>query len=451
MTPRRVLALLGFCLLASTASGQSEPSFEWGLETQLRFGSFTDLEEEDLFGDLELIPKLEWGLGERGFARFEARARVEGGDLLEPGERPIDGYSQWSRPVTLRDVGSVEVREAVLGRDGQRFGWSLGKQQVVWGAIDGFRVLDVVNPVSFREFILEDFGSARIPLWSLVLDWKLGRWRLETVWAPDATVHEIPVDGAPFAFRAPRFRLQAPEGFAGTEVFESPDDIDLATYGLRFKTLAAGWDLSFSAVSGVDPEPLARFGNSGSTFVRFHERRDVLGVTLAKAFGPVALRTEIGWQPDRWLNTLGAAGLQPTRFDQATWALAADVQGPMGWFFNAQVVGDRLLDAPALDQARLARPERDLFFSLFARRSFRYDTLTWELRWYGGDSRPVGAASEGQGGLYRSSLEYLIDDASSVRLEIDWFEGDENAGGYGEVFGQFDRSDRVLLVWRHSL
>ena len=32
------------------------------------------------------------------------------------------------------------------------------------GKADGFKVLDVANPQSFQEFILEDFDNSRIPL-----------------------------------------------------------------------------------------------------------------------------------------------------------------------------------------------------------------------------------------------------------------------------------------------
>ncbi len=35
--------------------------------------------------------------------------------------------------------------------------FTFGKQQVVWDKADVLKVLDVVNPQSFRELILEDF------------------------------------------------------------------------------------------------------------------------------------------------------------------------------------------------------------------------------------------------------------------------------------------------------
>jgi len=51
----------------------------------------------------------------------------------------------------------AELREFYLETDWGKSYFTFGKQQVVWGKADGLKVLDVVNPQSFREFILEDF------------------------------------------------------------------------------------------------------------------------------------------------------------------------------------------------------------------------------------------------------------------------------------------------------
>lgn len=444
-------------------SGDSRraPEVDWSLSSTVRLGAFGDRADADAFGGFELIPSGEWRWGNGFRARVEARLRVEGGDLLEPGRRSTRSYSRWSQPVRFDEPGSVELREALIERQGQRVRWSLGKQQIVWGKIDGFKVLDVVNPQSFREFILEDFGSSRTSLWSGLVEWKLGRFRLETVWAPDASVHELPAAGAPFAFTAPRFALPPAQAFAGGLIEDDRDDLDLATYAVRAKALLSGWDLSVAAISGVDPEPLGRVEFDGEpggaplpTLIAFHERRNLFGFSAAKAFGPVALRSEAAWRPARHFNVRPEGGLLAVRrLDQAIFALAADLRAPGGWLINLQVVNDRVLGVDPDLQRVLLRPREDRFFSIFARRSFRYDTLIWDLRWYGGTSEVRsggGFSGQDQGSLARSSVELFVDDTNSLRLEVDLFSGD-NGGPYGEVFGQFDRADRVLLSWRRVL
>ena len=40
----------------------------------------------------------------------------------------------------------------------------LGKQQVVWGTADGIKLLDIVNPTDYREFVQNTMEDSRIPV-----------------------------------------------------------------------------------------------------------------------------------------------------------------------------------------------------------------------------------------------------------------------------------------------
>ena len=51
----------------------------------------------------------------------------------------------------------------------------VGKQQVVWGRTDLFRVLDVINPVDFsRNNIYDELEDIRIPQWMATLEYQMG-------------------------------------------------------------------------------------------------------------------------------------------------------------------------------------------------------------------------------------------------------------------------------------
>lgn len=51
----------------------------------------------------------------------------------------------------------------------------IGKQQVVWGRTDLFRVLDVINPVDYsRHNIYDELEDIRIPQWIAQLEWRMG-------------------------------------------------------------------------------------------------------------------------------------------------------------------------------------------------------------------------------------------------------------------------------------
>lgn len=72
------------------------------------------------------------------------------------------------------------IRELYVSADkqlsnGDILNFTLGKQQVVWGKTDLFRVLDVINPVDYsRHNIYDELEDIRIPQWMLTAEWRMG-------------------------------------------------------------------------------------------------------------------------------------------------------------------------------------------------------------------------------------------------------------------------------------
>ncbi|WP_432472412.1 DUF1302 family protein [Amphritea sp. HPY] len=72
------------------------------------------------------------------------------------------------------------IRELYISADkqlsnGDLLNITLGKQQVVWGKTDLFRVLDVINPVDYsRHNIYDELEDIRIPQWMLTAEWRMG-------------------------------------------------------------------------------------------------------------------------------------------------------------------------------------------------------------------------------------------------------------------------------------
>jgi hypothetical protein len=55
------------------------------------------------------------------------------------------------------------------------FFFKVGRQQVVWGRTDLFRVLDVINPVDYsRNNIYDELQDIRIPMWMAQGEWRFG-------------------------------------------------------------------------------------------------------------------------------------------------------------------------------------------------------------------------------------------------------------------------------------
>ncbi|MCU7806809.1 MAG: DUF1302 domain-containing protein, partial [Candidatus Thiodiazotropha sp. (ex Semelilucina semeliformis)] len=72
------------------------------------------------------------------------------------------------------------LREAYLDatmptESGATWNFRLGRQQVVWGRTDLFRVLDVINPVDFsRHNIYDELEDIRIPMWMATGEYRMG-------------------------------------------------------------------------------------------------------------------------------------------------------------------------------------------------------------------------------------------------------------------------------------
>ena len=148
----------------------------------------------------ELVAELPWEME----LTVSGLLRADLFDELEPGKPSLDTYSHYSRRGLLGDHVDMELREFYLDATVDETYLRIGKQQIVWGEADGLKVLDVVNPQSFREFILDDFEDSRIPLWSVKTETPLGEnTTLEVIWIPDQTYHELPEPDSIYAFPLP--------------------------------------------------------------------------------------------------------------------------------------------------------------------------------------------------------------------------------------------------------
>ena len=416
-------------LLAASANAAEIDSAS--LAVDLSYGYATEF-ETSMLGELDLQPAATVEISDRVLVTASARLRLDARDDLEPGRPATDTYASGSRPLVLGTAGTLEVRDffvELVSRNGiTRF----GKQQIVWGRLDGIKVLDLLNPQNFREFILDDFGDSRTGLWSAYTDYNIGNWRTEFAIVPDATSHAIPVDGAWFELTAPRFRFGAdPAQPSLPSITARPGhSLGETAFGLRLSRQAGTAEFAMVAFSGMDPEPLGRIVSvEGEPMLqRYFERRDALGVSIDIGLGAAVLRTEYAYQPDRMFNVRGEAGLDAVALDQHRGAVGIDVEGPFGLFINAQYLVDFINGSPD----GLVRPDEDRIGTLFVRKSFAYDRLIVEARWYRSFTDDDQLVSLG--------IDYALSDRTSLSFAMQAFAGTEEG-----LFGQFAQRDRLLL------
>lgn len=406
------------------------------LDTDLTYGYARDT-SSSMQASLEAVPAFEVTLSDAAALYVSARVRLDALDDLEPGTPAFDTYAGASRPVAIGETGTAEIRDLYLEFRGRHGLTRLGRQQIVWGRLDGIKVLDVINPQEFREFILDDFAHSRIGLWSAYIDQSIGAWRVELALVPDGTGHAIPDAGAWFELTAPRFRYGADSGQGGLPVITNRPghSVDEGGAGLRLSRQAGGTELALVAYTGMDPEPLGRIVVPGGTpqLERFYERRDVFGLGIDSVLGTTVLRAEYAYQPGRTFNTRAPGTLETVELDQHRGAIGLDIDGPWGLFINLQYLIDRIADAPDT----LVRPGQDRIGTLFVRRAFGYDRFIVEARWY--------RSFTDRDNLARLGAEYTLNDSTALRFAAEWFGGTRDG-----LFGQFTGRDRITLGIRHT-
>ena len=247
-----ILAWLGPAIaglvVAPAASGQA-PELRGSLTS--RYAVETQTGNSQL-AEVLFEPELSGTLGTNVSYTLIGRARFDAADALEPG-KPYDqahARSSWNRRVFEGDDTDFELREAYADIYAGNWFVRVGKQQVVWGQADGLRVLDQVNPLSFREFILGDFEDRRIPLWMLNAERPFGPVTAQFLWIPDTTYNEVPQQGT-FAFTSTRYRPAVPSTAMAVRFnpADRPDNVFAdGDVGLRLTGFSGGWDWSLNVL-----------------------------------------------------------------------------------------------------------------------------------------------------------------------------------------------------------
>lgn len=364
------------------------------------------------------------------------RVLVDGSDDLNHASSP-DTYSRWQGGRYASQHAMAELRELYWTFGDATF-WKIGKQQVVWGEADGLKLLDVVNPQSYREFILDDVEDSRIPLWMVKAEVSVFEdSQLQLLWVPDSTTHDLAPQSSPFAFTSPLL-VPVPSGNSKVDLRSSgaPNRLFLdSDVGGRLSTFTNGWDMTFNYLYHYVDEPVFRTGLSSGGVVTEgeYERSHLLGGSASSVFGNWTVRTELAYEKDRYHRTKQVfPGV--VQADQFGSVIGFDYQGWTDQLISFQWFQTTILDNT--DQLQKERTEDTV--SLLWDISFMNETLKLRfLNLYSVDH---------DDGLLRPKLTYNLLSNLDVILSLDKFYGDSDG-----VYGQFDENDRVSIGFELGL
>ena len=372
-------------------------------------------------------------LDERWRFTSAVRARFDPQDEIEPGQPDQRERSNYNRRLLLGNTGEVELRDFYVDGALGPVTLRVGKQQVVWGQADSLRVLDVVNPHSFREFVLPKPEDRRIPLWTVNMEAPLGGALLQLLWLPDPTYDEIPLDDEPFAVTSPLFVPRAPAGVPTTVApLERPHGLfESSDAGARLSGFLGGWDLSVNYFHHYndDPVPFITLTPTGVVVRPRYERTQLLGGSFSNAFGRATVRGEAAYSTDRWFLTRDQRDDDKVfRSDELAWVLGVDTKLSPDAFVSLQYYESRL--ATAATGATRDAVERQA--TLVLEQRFANDSFVLRALCLKSLNRGDGAVQAQVDWRTRSNL--------TVRLAIERFYGDPNG-----IFGEFREASRARV------
>ncbi len=191
----------------------------------------------------------------------------------------------------------IETKEAYIlyGRDD--FDLRIGQQQIVWGKTDGLRLLDIINPLDLREFILDDFLDSRIGLWAARLNYYAmpgdTEHEFELIVTPDARVAKLAPTGSRWGFAVP---ATPPGTIVNLLPADEPNwSFDNTELGAAWRSNMGGWDISLNYFYSWKDTPNLEKQLTGTTLnIRpVHLRMHTAGGSFANAFGAWVVRGEL--------------------------------------------------------------------------------------------------------------------------------------------------------------
>lgn len=141
-----------------------------------------------------------------------------------------------------------DIREIYADIYWKKWRVRIGKQQVMWGEADLFRMSDIVNPLDVSWNLNLNptvFEEIRIPLWAVDAIWSVStgyQWAIELLWLPGCLE-----DGfEPFKL-APEGANWAPPGLPqfmldSIRASQPEDSLRNSSFGIRIRGVFAGWD-----------------------------------------------------------------------------------------------------------------------------------------------------------------------------------------------------------------
>jgi hypothetical protein len=343
---------------------------------------------------------------------------------------------------------TLRIRELYWQTYSDNSFWRLGKQQVVWGEADGLKLLDVINPQNFREFILDNFDDSRIPIWMMNAQINTSdSGMLQLLLIPDTSTHELAENDSIYQFTSPvvvpSITNETLSSLGINElVIQQENNAKSGDAGLRYSDFISlqdsSWDITLNYLHHYIDTPVASTSIDNDTLVVDfkYETSHLIGGSASTVLGDVSIRSEIAYETDRYLRseesleTLNITLPNIVKGNLFSSVIGVDYQGLSDNFISVQWYRQTLLLNKNERQKAVADRDEDRLTLLWETK-FLNETIT--TRW-----QHIHGVNHGDG-ILRPKVTYNWQSNIDVYLGADYFYGKTE-----EFFGQFNKTDRIV-------
>jgi len=357
-----------------------------------------------------------------------------------------------------KDSPVADIRELYVDMSLDNMDIRLGKQYIIWGVLEGVRIVDELNPMDFRELILPDLIDYRIPLWSAKLDYYSDVGDIQIVWIPELRFHQPGPPGSEWEL------LQEVPGT------RKPDSwtLENSELGLKLDTAFYDAELSFSYLYTWDDFPVifrtVKIGASaseGPEFFPSYTRISMYGLTAVKPIGDYIFKSEMAYVENKFFGRSNVADENNDGFvdtngevqkDHIRWGVGVDFVA-MKWDMAVGMMQWIILDY----EDNLIQEKVDTSYNVFVRREFNEYSMTIQALW-------IYLQQMNESYLKPKAI-FQLNDSFQVAVGLDLFDGSKSDFGLSTVtvqgqfnaevqraqfLGNFNNNDRVFFELKYS-
>ncbi len=329
----------------------------------------------------------------------------------------------------------LELREAYMDYQAEKWDIRVGRQIIVWGKADGLAITDIISPWDYTEFLARDFDDIRLPVdavrWRLILD----KANFELLWLPVFRPAILPLSGTPWALK-----FEMPTNV--TVVFDDPIKPDLllrnSELGGKLSFYLPGIDFAVSSFYTWDDFPSLHrtVSNVNDTLLLQynpeHHRLTFVGFEFSTPWKDFVLRGESAFYRSRYFESENLLSETLLKLNVLNWMIGLDWTPGNDWMLTTQFANNFILDY----EKAIKDDEHTMISTIHISKKLFRQTLTLSTMGYFGIND--------KDCFLRTSMDYALTDELHLLFGVDIFAGNEG------LLGQYNNNDEIWIKAKYS-